>query len=197
MHATGGFFDGGATPEPEEFPQPLPSPWLTPPADELPGRVLLDRILFRTDALVLVLRELRRHSTGIVLDLSWSSRRSGQTPREFQQQHNRLMMWDEDTYLRAGVVLPDGSSVLPIHLTGLRDPHDVQPPTVFLQRGGSGGGADRYDGESAIWLWWPDAQPGDLELVIDWPELGVPELHVQIPAADREAASAPRPLWDD
>ncbi|MCK8608098.1 hypothetical protein [Agromyces sp. C10] len=204
MHAAsgGGFFDveRPEPPEPDELPTP---PWMQPPRDELPGRVVLDEVLFRSERVVLVLREIRRFGNGLDLRLGWSARRAGMPRREWDESMQSAMGWQtppgDESAFRVGLRLPDGAPLLPLHLLGnpWGEPESVAPPTLMANHGGSSGGADWYDGRQTAWLWWPTRPEGDdLELVVEWRGLEIPELSHRIPADVLAAAPAPRPLWD-
>ncbi|MGR0218954.1 hypothetical protein [Agromyces sp. ZXT2-6] len=203
MHAAsgGGFFDvDPPEPPPEPEVPPVP-PWIQPPRDEVPGRVLLDEVLFRSDRVVLLLRELRRFSTGVEIRLGWIARSAGMPHREWDQLMQEVMGWhgyqDGDRALRAGLVLPDGRPLRPLHLTRAWDAGEAtEPPTLVVNQGGSGGGPDHYDGRHSAWLWWPELPDGDLELVYECRGFGIPQGTRRIPASVLAAAPAPRPLWD-
>lgn len=196
MHSHGGFFDVDPIDDPRPEPYRRPA-WIGPPEDELPGRVLLDDVVASTEGTVVILSELSRYESGISIRLSWMRRRRGESVKDW----NFAMMArhgggpDEPGSLRIGIVLPDGTRLLPIGWHRLSAPDDVKPPTLFTQDGGGGGGEDRYDGSITAWTWWPDATTGDLVLVLEWPDTGIPETHVTIPAETRALAAKPRSLW--
>jgi hypothetical protein len=197
----GGFFDV-ERPEPPPEPEVPPTPpWLQPPRDELPGRVLLDEVLFRNEGVVLVLREIRRYGSGLDLRLAWFARSAGVPRREWDEAMQSVMGWhgasDDERSLRIGLRLPGGAALLPLHLVGLAwdDPETVRPPSLMANHGGSSGGPDWYDGKHTAWLWWPDRPEGDLELVVECRGLAIPELSHCIPAEVIAAAPAPRALW--
>lgn len=203
MHAAsgGGFFDverPEPPPEPEVPPMP---PWIQSPRDELPGRVVLDEVLFRDERAVLVLRELRRFSIGVEIRLGWMARSAGMPPHEWEALMQSVMGWhgppDDERTLRVGVRLPGGEPLLPLQLiTAWHDPPAVEPPTLTANHGGSGGGPDSYEGRHTAWLWWPERPEGDLELVVECRGLDIPEIWHRIPASVLATAPEPCPLWE-
>lgn len=204
MHAAsggGGFFDV-ERPEPPEPEVPPTPPWIQPPRDELPGRVVLDEVLFRSERAVLVLREIRRFGNGLDARLSWFARSAGMSRREWDETMQSVMGWhgpsDDERAFRIGLRLPTGEALLPLHVVGRawEDPESVRPPTLMSNHGGSSGGPDWYEGKHTAWLWWPERPDGDLELVVECRGLEIPELSHRIPADVLAAAPAPRPLWD-
>jgi hypothetical protein len=203
MHAAsgGGFFDVDPPEPPPESELPPAPPWIQPPRDELPGRVVLDEVLFRDDRAVLLLRELRRFSSGVEFRLGWTARSAGMPHGEWNRHIQEVMGWhgfeDGDRALRIGLALPDGGRLLPLHLMrAWDDPEATESPTLVVNQGGSGGGPDHYDGGHSAWLWWPERPDGDLELVFECRGLGIPQGSHRIPADVLAAAPAPRPLWD-
>ncbi|HEX6956038.1 MAG TPA: hypothetical protein VF156_14290 [Agromyces sp.] len=139
MHAAsdgGGFFDVDRPEPPEPEVPPTPS-WIQPPRDELPGRVVLDEVLFRSERAVLVLREVRRFRNGLELRLTWFARSAGMSRREWDESMQLVMGWhgapDDERAFRIGLRLPDGGALLPLHLvhTAWDDPESVRPPTLM------------------------------------------------------------------
>ena len=199
MHTIGGgFFDVDLPeeqPEQEIPPQPR---WISPPADELPGRVLLDEVVARTDATVVVLSELRRYGSGISIRLEWSRRRCGETVKDWNAaMMNRHAGGPGDAgALRVGAVLPDGTRLLPLSWQTMTRQDPVAPPTLFAQDGGGGGGVDRYEGSVSAWVWWPEPDDGELIVMLEWRDASISETRITIPAETRAHAAAPRALWE-
>ena len=146
---------------------------------------------------MLILSELRRYGSGFSIRFKWMRRRRDESVRDW----NIAMMArhgggpDEPGSLRIGAVLPDGKRLLPMGWQRVSDPDEVAPPTLFTQDGGGGGGHNRYDGSITAWVWWPDAVPGDLAVVVEWPDAGILETRVTISGEVAAKALAPRPLW--
>ena len=194
----GGFFDDDPADEPPEQEMPPQPRWISPPSDEIPGRVLLDEVVARTDATVAILSELRQYGSGLSIRIDWSRRRRGESVKDWNvMMMNRHVGGAGDTgALRVGAVLPDGTRLLPMgwHAMGRQDP--VRPPTLFAQEGGGGGGVDRYDGSISAWIWWPEPDDGELILVLEWQDAGIPETRIGIPSEVRAQAAPSRPLWE-
>lgn len=197
----GGFFDVDR-PEPPEPEVPPTPPWIQPPRDELPGRAVLDEVLFRSERAVLVLREIRRFTIGVEVRLAWFARSAGMSTRDWDELMQSVLGWHGPTEgertLRVGMRLPDGTPLLPLHLvTAAHDPGAVAPPSLMSGHGGSGGGPEGYEGKYTAWLWWPERPDGDLELVVECRGLEIPELSHRIPADVLAAVPVPRALWAD
>lgn len=203
MHAAsgGGFFDVDPPeppPEPEFPPQPK---WSQPPRSELPGRVVLDEVLFRDAATVVLLREVRAYGTGLVIALHWRHRRTSESGSEWDRwvmdgmRHHPGGL-DEQAF-RIGARLADGTRVLPFaHMHAWNSPDEIAPPTLLPLGGGGGGGPDETEQDVDAWLWTGAPVSGDLDVVVEWREVGVPETAHRVPADVLAAAPAPRPLWD-
>lgn len=205
MHvASAGFFDVGPDDPDSERSVEVPHtpPWLQPPQNVLPGRLVFDEILHRDDATVLLLREVRVYPEGLEFRIRWVRRRLGETEREWNRWiHDRHMMPPggdvEPDDLHVGVRLPDGTRVLPLGMRRAWQPDaQIVPPTLSVLGGGGGGGPDQYDGTVNAWLWLGAPATGDLEVVLQWRAVGIEERSVRIPLAGLEAAPPARPLWD-
>ncbi|MFB2599018.1 hypothetical protein ACEXQE_14600 [Herbiconiux sp. P17] len=97
--------------------------------------------------------------------------------------------------LRWGIALGDGQQVV---LDGMRNGLDGDAPaghSLMLTGGGGGGDTSFYRMADGLWLW-PLPPEGPLEIVLQWPALGIPESRVLLNAtAIRALAPAARPLW--
>ena len=158
-------------PEPEPFRPPARA---EAPDDELPARLVQDAVIVRTDAAVVLLREVRVFSTGFELVLDWTLRRP----------------------LRFGLALPDGSKVTAPAPSFAMPTAQPEPPTaVTRQRGG--GGSDRVaTGSLRLWVWAPGGLRGELALVAEWTALGIAATAVALDGdAITDAAALVRPLW--
>lgn len=204
MHAAsgGGFFDverPEPPPEPEFPPQPA---WLQPPDDELPGRVILDEMMYRDDATVVLLREVRSYRAGLGIAVRWMHRRRNESAQDWERFVMEAHRWfpgrfPEPDGLHVGVRTGDGAKLLPIDHQWVQGPaSELRPPTLQVLGGGGGGGVDRYDHSLNLWLWNGAPVREPVEVVTSWPALGVPETGYAIGADVLAAAPAPRPLWD-
>lgn len=214
MHVTsvdpGGFFDdddaaAANRPEPEEL---RPPAWMQAPDDELPAHLLHDTVLARTDAAVVLLREIRVFSLGFEVHVEWFLRRREEALWEWRQLTESAMggPWHgarepggRDTGLRFGLAQPDGRKV-PVADFSLAMPGAAQPepPTVTRRRGGGGGGDRTCTGSHGLWVWAPHPMRGDLTLVTEWAQLGIPITAATLDGdAIASAVDRVRPIWDD
>ncbi|GAA1824394.1 hypothetical protein [Agromyces salentinus] len=187
-------------PEPETYVQPA---WHQPPPAVLPGRVLVDGIVHRDDALLIWVREVARYEEGVSISLRWARRRRpGESMRDWNSFVHARMGWGlggaEGDELRLGVQLPGGRKLIaggggPGQEAG---PGEPTPPTISMYGGGGGGGLDLHEQNVEVWLWSPGALPRSFELVIAWAALGVPESRFVVSADMLAGALHPRPFWD-
>jgi len=214
MHVTStnadGFFDdddaaAANRPEPEEFRAPA---WMQAPDDELPARLLHDRVLARTDGAVVLLREIRVFSVGFEVQVEWFLRRREEALWEWRRLTESTMggPWHgarepggRDTSLRFGLARPDGRKVpvadFSLAMPGAAEP---EPPTVTQRHGGGGGGDRTCTGSQGLWVWAPDPLGGELTLVTEWAQLGIPVTATTLDGdAIGSAVDRVRPLWDD
>ncbi|UOQ90864.1 hypothetical protein MUN74_08180 [Agromyces endophyticus] len=208
MHSEGGFFDRVPHPPEPEAPPPMP-PWWQPPSGELPGRTVLDEILHRDRRLVVVLRELRRFSNGYEVRLGWMLRRDGLDRREWDDLLRRRMHEPPTSGsggVQLGLLLADGAAVYPIGFDAVAldaaaasssDPYSPKPPTLCANHSGGGGDEREYRGGFTGWIWAPDGLAAPTTLVLEWSDLGVPELRFELDAAHLNALPEPRAVWRD
>jgi hypothetical protein len=204
MHAaSGGFFDAISDPsdsdgEPEVHQAP---PWMQPPQDLFPGRLILDEVMHRNESTLVLVREVRGYPNGLDVRLHWVRRRRDETEREWNAWiHQRLGFSGEPERedLRVGFRLSDGTPVLPLDLRrAWRTGAEHSPPTLVVGRGGGGGGLDRYEGRLNAWLWTGEVEldERDLELVVEWLDVGMAETTVRLPAAMLGSIPPSRPMW--
>ena len=204
MHvASAGFFDVGPDDSDSERAVEVPPtpPWLQPPQDVIPGRVLLDELVHRDDATAVLLREVRVYPDGVELRIRWVRRRRGESEREWHRwiQERHMVPPSDDVEpddLHVGVRLADGTRVLPLGMRRAWQPgSDRVPPTLTVLGGGGGGGLDQYDGAVNAWLWLGGPVEGALEAVLQWRAIGLDETSVLIPAELVQTAPSARPLW--
>ncbi|OMH34815.1 hypothetical protein [Tersicoccus sp. Bi-70] len=169
----------------EEHPPEAPRPaWWGPPDDEIPvawahpavlgvsdhvAVALLGADVFRSGIDLRIERRLRRHSMSRG---DWARHREAFLGRESEDTPGRL---------RYGVVLSNGQRVLDgAHHGPTEDPFTEPRSSVLIRSGGGGGGDDRsYSTTEGLWLW-PLPPQGPLDLVFQWPDLGLPEAHVRL-----------------
>ena len=99
--------------------------------------------------------------------------------------------------MRFGVVLGDGERVFDSAPFGAGGDPEVRPAGHTLTRrgGGGGGGHNSYAGTDALWLW-PAPGPGEIELVMQWPALGITERRTTLDATQMLALlSDVKPFW--
>ncbi|WP_448808158.1 hypothetical protein [Agromyces bauzanensis] len=215
MHVTsthaGGFFDdedaaAANRPTPEEF---RPPAWMQAPDDELPERLLRDTVIARTEAAVVLLREVRVFSVGFEVHVEWFLRRRDGDHREWQQRTESAMRgpWrggpggpgERDTGLRFGLALADGRKVraadLSLAMPGGTTP---EPPTIMSRHGGGSGGDRTATGSAGIWVWAPDTPHGELTLVTEWAAAAIPITTTTLDGDEiADAVGRVRPLWDE
>ena len=82
-----GFFDDedAAAANPTAQEEFRPPAWMQAPDDELPARLLRDTVITRTDAAVVLLREVRVFSVGFEVHVDWFLRRRTEDPWEWQR----------------------------------------------------------------------------------------------------------------
>ncbi|MEV1128463.1 hypothetical protein [Agromyces sp. NPDC049794] len=206
----GGFFDeddaaAANRPEPEAF---RPPAWMQAPDDELSARLLHDRVLARTEAAVVLLREVCVFSVGFEVHVEWFLRRGKEDVWAWRQLTESAMggPWHgagagfggRNTSLRFGLALPDGGKV-PVADFSLATPGaaEPEPPTVMPRHGGGGGGDRTCTGSQGLWVWAPEPLRGELTLVTEWAQLGIPVTTTTLDGGAIAGASRRvRPLWD-
>ncbi|WP_244296722.1 hypothetical protein [Paenarthrobacter nitroguajacolicus] len=171
------FFDD--LPEPParpRQPQPIRPGWFGPPSDELPG-IAPGGFVHRGANSVVALKLVEVYSTGCLLDLAWSIRRSDESDQEWRDIQENSFSRPGLPGIMIGVGLADGRKAIAAHPTPsmFEDTDDVSGP-VLTHRGGGGGSAgdEQVDGSAQYWLW-PLPVEGDTTLVAKWDDLGVPE----------------------
>jgi hypothetical protein len=172
-------------------------PWWKPSDDELPALLPIGEVIVSTDAAALILTLARVYRNGVELVIDRRIRRGAMSAREWHQ-----MQWalhgqygpDDPGRLRYGVALGDGQHLV---LDRPSATYGETPEHHFLsQTGGSGGGGeDFYRFDDGLWLW-PLPPEGPLEVVAQWPAMGVPESRVVLDSALLlEKAAQARQLW--
>ncbi|MCU1585010.1 MAG: hypothetical protein JWM49_1566 [Microbacteriaceae bacterium] len=198
-------------PEPPRQPHRKPEPWIDAPDDELGVVLPFSTLLFRTDLTVLALTSVTAHSTGCLLAVNWALNRGERTGRQWRDLVEYsfafgLRRADDgslaDTQLRFGVAYPDGRSARTIDgfsrpFAGPDEAGPTVEPILQSRSQGGGGGDERYNGGSHLWLY-PLPPPVDFQLVYEWPAAGVPESRFSLDgAAITEAARRAQSFWPE
>lgn len=191
-------------PQPPERPRPprhVMPVWLGPPADELPGVVHIGEFLHRTPGFVMAVKSAEVFSNGCAIHVVWTVRRTGESDRDWAAENARFFrqpppgagyVADPESVLLFGVEYPDGRKTTSIHIRpGMFDGSEpVTGPVLMANGQGGSGNEDELTGSARLWLW-PLPEGGDVRLVVQWREAGMPEQSVLLDG-DRIAAAARR-----
>lgn len=180
--------------------------WWGPPDDELPALLPAREVLGTTEHAAVALIGAFVHSDGVGLLLERRLRRGDLPRRKWQRlltdfaEHGMFgEPEDPATRLRFGVVLGDGEQVLDSRSFDAEvDPIATPDRHLLTRTGGNGGGGDHaYSSSETLWLW-PLPPPGPIELVMQWPALGMGEARAVLDGGRiRELAQQVVPLWVD
>lgn len=178
--------------------QHVPAPWWKPSDDEHPALLPIGETIAGNDTVALILTMARVYSNGVEFVIDRRVRRGNASRREWREMqsgiHSHFERFDPDR-VRYGMVLGDGQHLICDVAPGM---YGVTPEKHSLNPsgGGGGGGDDHYRFDDGMWLW-PLPPEGPIEIVAQWPALGIPESHVVLDSAPlRELASRARPVWD-
>ncbi|SNT35706.1 hypothetical protein SAMN05216276_103665 [Streptosporangium subroseum] len=197
--------------EPEPVEEMVHPAWVGPPDAMLGGTVPIERTVFRSEALVIVLTSAVAFPEGVKLHTQMAARRvEGVSEKTwwdrhelfFGVRHHRGARPGEplgDEVLRFGVRFPDGGKATTVD--GRQHPGEWPPPRpegplLRDSGGGGGGGGDHFVSSSRkLWLWpLPPSEP--FEFVVEWPAFDVPLTFVEIDGAlIAAAAERARPYW--
>ncbi|MFC8038954.1 hypothetical protein ACFUOZ_06330 [Paenarthrobacter sp. NPDC057355] len=159
-------------------PQPGRAEWSGPPSDELPGIVTSGGFVLRGPNAVVALKAVEVFSTGCILDLVWSVRRSDEAGQDWRDVMERSFERPGLPGIMVGAALPDGRKAF------AGDPSMVEGigPVLVPQEGsGSSAGDEQAVGHAQYWLW-PLPAEGDLRIVAKWDDVGLAEGSVTVPA---------------
>lgn len=193
------------TPAPKTTDRPAVPIWHEPPADELPGWFGCASVLVAEPHLALALAGIRVYRDGIELTIEHRARRGALDLEEWQRFSRRVSPVPNRPgaqmpgRLQYGVVLADGRAVIEQSPYGVgRDPFlPADGPTLVRLFGGSTGDVRVRRGADRLWLC-PLPPPGALELVLQWPDVGIPETRVLLDATRiRDHAEHARPFWTE
>jgi hypothetical protein len=172
-----------------------------PPDDTRPGVVALELTVARSDRAAVLVESASAYPTGVelALEIRWRD-------ADFDVFHSGIRWYTEggelpDELVRFGVQLPDGSKATTLG-TGASAPVAVaadaqaalaQPTGPRLvQRGGAG---SSRGWSQALWLW-PLPPEGQIELVCEWPALGIALTRTPLETAPiLDAARRSEQLW--
>ena len=204
------FFQDYSIPVPpprQRTPQFTPPPWAGPPRYELPVIVPLSRFVHKSPAFVMTVEAVKVFSTGCTIDINWMLRRMDQEDRKWAEIsaviHRPTPQVADgeittDSVLLLGVQFPDGTkaSSSSLAMYGHR-PLDQEPdgPVFEYRPKGGNGGEEDISANATPWLW-PLHPSGDLRLVAQWKEMGMPESSITLDGLHlREAAAGVRKYW--
>ena len=198
-----------ALPPSPRTPQFTPPPWTAPPRYELPAVVPVSRFVHKSPTFVMSVEAIKVYSTGCIMDMNWILRRTDQGDRKWAEINAvfhrpapqvRDGGISADSILLLGVQFPDGTKASSSSLTmyGQR-PMDQEPsgPVFEYRPKGGNGGEDDMSANAALWLW-PLPPAGDLRLVAQWTDMGLPESSIILDGRQlREAAAGVQKYWPE
>lgn len=206
------FFQDYSIPVPPPRPRTprfTPPPWTAPPRYELPAILPVGQFLHKSPTFVMAAEAVKVYSTGCIIDLNWILRRTDQEDRKWSEInavfHRPAPQMREggisaDSILLFGVQFPDGTkaSSSSLAMYGHR-PMDQEPssPVFEYRPKGGNGGEDDMSANAALWLW-PLPPAGDLRLVAQWTDMGMPESSITLNGVQlREAAAGVQNYWPE
>lgn len=138
-------------------------------------------------------------STGCVIHVIWTVHRTNETDREWASANERFFrhpapgpgyVADPESALLFGVAFPDGRKTTSTHIRqAMFDGSEpVTGPVLMASGEGGSGSEDELLGSARLWVW-PLPENGDLRLVAQWKEAGMPEQSVVLDG-DKIAAGA-------
>ena len=189
--------------EPDSESERLQPVWIGPPEHELGIAVSIARVIAQSETGVVAVSHAVAYSTGVTFEFVAEAR--GLSAREervlFHEQHAGEDDELPDGFLRIGIKFADDRRAS--NLAGRRmwrqsmTPDAVPEGPLLVPRGGGGGqaGGGRISLRPGYWLW-PLPPPGAVEIVCEWPIVGIPLTAIDIDgAALGEAASRSASLW--
>lgn len=184
----------------DESKAPQTPAWMQPPQDILPGRFVLDEVVYRDEVMVVIVREARRYPDGLDVRIQWAQRRGDESEREWSARIHQRFAFPGETAredLHVGFRLSNGTRVLPLDLRRAWTPgSDQSAPTLVVRQGGGGGGTDWYEGRLNAWLWMDEFPSDDLDVVFEWLAVGMTETTLRLPAAMLGSIPPSRPMWE-
>lgn len=190
-------------PEPDDDMESSQPRWWGPPDNELPAFFPVSEIVAATVHAAIALVGVAVHSEGLEFRLERRLRRHELAKDDWNRLCAAFMehhAWGGPAVnadrLRFGLVLGDGEQVLADRSPFGEDPISEPGGHVLNRRGGGAGGGGRsFSGTDELWLW-PLPPAGPIELVVQWPALGIGEEHILLDGTAITAlASRARPIW--
>ncbi|MER7207826.1 hypothetical protein ABT340_12210 [Streptosporangium sp. NPDC000239] len=194
------FFTAPPPPERKPMKREKRPPWLGPPEDFVGAVVPVDRTLFRTEALAIVLTDALAFPEGVTLNVRMAFRRlEGVNDDVWWDRHDRLFDFHghhgsrlSDEVMRLGVRFSDGSKATTVDGapgTGEQPSPHSDGPVLHLQGSGDRSGGDDFaTGHWPLWLW-PLPPPEPFEVAVEWPAFEVPLTFTEIDGAPLVAAA--------
>ncbi|MEH0108497.1 hypothetical protein V6N00_02050 [Tersicoccus sp. MR15.9] len=179
-----GFFPPDEVIDDGQRPDPQQPAWWGPPDDEIPMTWASPAMLGVTDHVAVALIGAEVFSDGVILRIERRLRRLTM-PRQTWSRHREVFLGhdaeDAPGRLRYGLVLDDGRNVFDSGpAAGSADPFLTPSSSVLTRQGGGGSGDDRsFSTTDRLWLW-PLPPAGPLDLVFQWPDLGLDESHTAL-----------------
>ncbi|MGX9902226.1 hypothetical protein ACW0JT_24805 [Arthrobacter sp. SA17] len=179
------FQDLPQPPERPRAPRHVTPVWLAPPANELPGVLHIGKFLHQAPGFVMAVKSAEVFSTGCAIHIVWTVRRTTESDREWATANGRFFrhpapgpgyVEDPDSALLFGVAFPDGRKTSSTQIgPGMFDGSEpVTGPVLMASGEGGSGSEDELIGSARLWVW-PLPEDGDLRLVAQWKEAGMPE----------------------
>jgi hypothetical protein len=179
-------------------------PWWSPPEDEFPAVSPACEVIAVTDHVAIALVGVFAHRDGVAFRIERRLRRHRMPLREWTDllatfaEHWPAGAQETAGRLRYGLVLGDGERVLEdsAFVDGLVPGAHPNVHTLTRNGRGGGGGAHSYAAEERLWLW-PAPPPGPIDLVLQWPALGIGERRIRLDGDGiRDLMPRARLLWE-
>ncbi|UXM90728.1 hypothetical protein [Paenarthrobacter sp. JL.01a] len=172
--------------------------WSGPPSDELPGMVPSGGFVLRGPNAVVALKAVEVFSTGCILDLVWSVRRSEESDSGWLEVMERGFERPGLPGILIGVALPDGRKAFAGDPSMVEGSLDIPGPFLVPREGGGSSADDEQaEGSAKYWLW-PRPAEGDLQIVAKWDDAGLPEGSLIVPAEPlARAREEVRTYWSE
>lgn len=191
-------------PEPEESESVQPR-WWEAPEDELPALLPISEILAVNDHVAIALLGVAVYRDGVEFRLERRLRRRDMPLKEWSALCEEFMEHtpfggpaDDAGRLRFGVLLASGERALADRAPFFGGADSMAEPdghTLSRRGRGGGGSGSTYSSSDHLWLW-PLPPDGPVELVMQWPSLGIEETRMTVDGgALAELAARARPYW--
>lgn len=174
--------------------------WQGPPIDVLGRGVPIEQFIARSDRAVLALQQVLAFPQGCLLTLQLAVRRGPLDAAAWQRMVDGVDGTDPGgaVGLKFGVRFPDGSRATTVQnpFAGWASRTDQPQRPMLVDIGGGSTGTDRmYRGDRQLWLW-PLPQPGLVEFVVEWREVGIERTSATLDGeAMARASRLAMPYW--